>query len=112
MSADGWHPCLKQLTRCVVRFDDGREFEATNSCHVEGADVCPRVTAGSKSGEGYDLCGPPKHAEQEVAKLLGKEPSGAGGIAYLFGHTWMCMDCQHALVEAGIRTHVITGESA
>jgi len=106
---DGWHSCLKQLTRCVIVID-GKEYEATNSCHVEGAEVCPRVTAGSKSGEGYELCGPPKHAEQEAAALV--PPGTKGGVAYLYGHTWMCMDCQHALTEAGINTHVITGEPA
>lgn len=107
MMAEGWHPCLKQLTRCRIVLDDGSVFEATNSCHVEGATVCPRVTAGSLSGEGYDLCGPPLHAEDEAAALV---PEGnEGGIAYLYGHTWMCGPCQHALVAAGVRTHVITG---
>jgi hypothetical protein len=106
----GWHPCLKQLTRCLISYPDGTKVEATNSCHVEGAEVCPRVTAGSKSGEGYELCGPPKHAEQEAAKLV--PPGKEDGIAFLFGHTWMCMDCQHALTAAGVRIHVITGEPA
>lgn len=123
--SEGWHPCLKQLTRCMIFVDNSlvapnQKFEATNSCHVEGAEVCPRVTAGSPSGEGYDLCGPPKHAEQEAVLLLKQVyPTaedllryGGTATAYLYGHTWMCMDCQHALVEAGVRTHVITGKPA
>jgi hypothetical protein len=119
---DGWHACLKQKTRCVIRVLsdpwtlDITSFEATNSCHVEDAEVCPRVTAGSKSGEGYDLCGPPFHAEQEAARLLLETyPDGApngGATAFLYGHTWMCQDCQEALVAAGVRHHVITGEEA
>jgi hypothetical protein len=116
---EGWHVCLKQKTRCIIRTYGvlGREqrFEATNSCHVENAEICPRVTAGSKSGEGYELCGPPNHAEQEAAKLLLETfPEGApsGSTAYLYGHTWLCMDCQHALTAAGVTTFVVTGEPA
>jgi len=108
---EGWHPCLKQKTRCIVIGKDKDElFEATNSCHVGDAEVCPRVTAGCPTGEGYDLCGPPKHAEQEVAAIL--PPDLEEGVAYLFGHDWMCRDCQHSLVAKGVRKFVITGEPA
>lgn len=113
MEATGWHSCLKQLTRCVIVYYDGRNWrdvEATNSCHVEDAEVCPRVTAGSPSGEGYELCGPPKHAEAEAAALLPERATNA--TAYLYGHTWMCGPCQHALTDAGVRQFVITGEAA
>lgn len=107
---DGWHTCLKQTTRCVIHTLDGKVYEATNSCHVEDATVCPRVTAGCPTGEGYELCGPPKHAEQEAAALV---PEGnAGGHALLFGHNWMCGPCQWALQEKGIRIFVVTGEEA
>lgn len=118
---DGWHACLKQKTRCVIVVDLGAvsrlQYEATNSCHVEDAQVCPRVTAGSPSGEGYELCGPPKHAEQEaVLAMLNDRDSWRGrmtnAVAYLYGHTWLCMDCQHALTAAGVRTFVVTGQPA
>lgn len=106
----GWHPCLKQKTRCVIVAEDGAIYEATNSCHVEDATVCPRVTAGCPTGEGYDLCGPPKHAEAEAAAMV---PAGnMGGTAYLYGHDWMCGPCQHALQAAGVSTFVITGGAA
>ena len=105
-----WHPCLKQLTRCVIVLLDGSRYNATNSCCVGSADVCPRVTAGAASGEGYDLCGPPKHAEQEAAA---KVPAGnVGGTAFLYGHTYLCGPCQHALTAVGVRTFVVTGEPA
>ena len=102
--SEEWHPCLKQLVRCrIVWYEDGKpkHVEATNSCHVGGATVCPRVTAGSPSGEEYSLCGPPKHAEQEAAKLLPDHVPLA--TAYIFGHDWVCMDCQHALTAVGVR---------
>jgi len=90
--------------------DDKSRVEATNSCRVDGADVCPRVTAGCPTGEGYDLCGPPKHAEAEAAALI---PEGnRGGTAYLYGHTWLCGPCQWALTAKGIRRFVVTGEDA
>ena len=124
---EGWHPCLKQKTRCVIRLKDlskdagyfggeDYEFEATNSCYVKDAQKCPRVVAKSKSCEDYELCGPPNHAGQEAAKVLAKHypnrklPGPA--TAYLYGHRWMCQDCQKALVDVGIRTFVITGEDA
>lgn len=123
---EGWHACLKQKTRCVIEVRDlsadagyfGGQvvtFEATNSCHVEDAHVCPRVTAGAKTGEGYELCGPPNHAEAEAAKLvLEAFPNGPPGpsIARLYGHYYLCQACQEALVAAGVRTHEITGEPA
>ena len=107
--ADEWHPCLKQKTRCVIVTLKG-VYEATNSCHVGDAEVCPRVTAGCPTGEGYELCGPPKHAEAEAAALV---PEGnIGGIAHLFGHNWLCGPCQWALQKAGISNFHITGEEA
>jgi len=108
-----WHPCLKVLVRCRIYYTlaDVRLYvEATNSCSIGDLDVCPRVLAGFSSGQGNDLCGPPKHAEQEAVKLL---PEGARGArAHIYGHTWSCRDCQNALVAAGVRTFVITGEPA
>lgn len=125
---EGWHACLKQKTRCVIEVQDLTEdngffggkyqyFEATNSCHVEDADICPRVTAGAKSGEGYDLCGPPNHAEQEAAKLLlQRYPEGTSrigpAVAKLYGHTYLCAECQHALTAAGVKTFLVTGQPA
>lgn len=121
---DGWHSCLKQKTRCVIKVpvrntDTGetvlRSFEATNSCHIEGAEECPRVTAGAATGEGYDLCGPPNHAEQEAAKFAAPYfPYGVpqGAVAYLYGHTYLCKDCQDALTFLGVKTFVVTGEPA
>lgn len=107
---DRWHACLKQLTRCRVVLPDGREFEATNSCRVGDVKECPRVTAGSPTGTGYELCGPPVHAEAATAALV--PPGNEGGTAYLYGHTWLCGPCQWALTDRGIRTFIVTGEPA
>jgi deoxycytidylate deaminase len=102
-------PCLKQKTRCVIVFPDGARYEATNECAVGGLDVCPRVTAGSKTGEDYELCGS-THAEANAA---GEVPWGKeGGAAYLFGHDWFCGPCQHALQNVGVRTFTVTSEPA
>lgn len=106
-----WHPCLKQKTRCEILVADGRRFEATNACHVGDAEICPRVTAGCPTGEGYDLCGPPIHAEAAAAALL-PEDAKMGGVAFLYGHTWLCGPCQHALTDVGVRVFVVTGEPA
>lgn len=96
-----WHPCLKQQTRCVIRLSDGRHVEGVNSCNVGGATECPRVVAGCGTGTGYDVCGPPVHAEAAAAA---KVPVGnRGGVAQLYGHTWICKDCQDALIAKGVR---------
>lgn len=95
-------PCLKQLTHCVIIRVDGRRYEATNQCAVDGLDVCPRVTAGCETGTGYELCGS-THAEANAAKLAA-ESADVPGEAYLTGHTWMCKPCQDALRAVNVHT--------
>jgi len=114
ISQPGWHPCLKQKTRCVITLKNGEKFEATNLCRVGRADVCPRVEEGCPTGEGYDLCGPPKHAEAEAARLVAETYPGQkmDGDAFLYGHNWMCGPCQWALQAVGINRFIITGERA
>ena len=106
-------PCLKQRTRCEIVFAHPGgtwEYEATNECDVD-CDECPRVTAGSKTGEDYHLCGS-THAEANAAAKVPDHAHGGGGTAFLFGHDWFCRDCQHALTDAGVTTFVITGRPA
>lgn len=99
-------PCLKQPTHCRILRDDGRSYEATNLCAVDGLAVCPRVTAGCVTGTGYELCGS-THAEANAAKLAA-ESADVPGTAYLSGHTWMCKDCQDALIAVNVRTfHIL-----
>ena len=103
--------CLKQLTRCViVRPGTTFRYEATNQCDVDGLEVCPRVSAGCMTGDGYVLCGS-THAEANAAALAA-ESADFPGVAYLYGHTWMCGPCQHALTAVNVRQFIITGEPA
>jgi deoxycytidylate deaminase len=97
--------CLKRRTKCVVLVDDevGTRYEATNDCDVEGLDVCPRIIAGVPDGVGYEMCRS-VHAEAIVAQLL---PDGITGTAYLYGHDYLCPQCQHALTDKGVTTFVI-----
>ena len=103
-------PCLKQLTRCVIVRADGRRYEATNECEVDGLDTCPRVTADCPTGEGYELCGS-THAEANAAALAA-DSAHIPGEAFLYGHTWLCGPCQHALTAVGVSTFHVTGEPA
>lgn len=104
-------PCLKQLTRCViVRRYPGLRYEATNQCDVDFLKVCPRVTAGCPTGEGYERCGS-THAEANAAALAA-ESAHIPGIAYVYGHTWVCGPCQHALTAVNVRQFVIMGKPA
>ena len=97
--------CLKQLTHCKIVREDGRTYEATNECDVDGLEICPRVTAGCVTGTGYELCGS-THAEANAAKLA-EESKDVPGVAYLTGHTWFCKDCQDALTAVNVTTFVI-----
>lgn len=101
-------PCLKQKTRCVILREDGRRYEATNLCAVGDAAECPRIPAGCKTGEGYELCGS-THAEANAAQLA-EESKGVPGTAYLFGHTWFCGPCQWALTAVGVETFRIVAD--
>ena len=106
-----WGRCLKQVVTCVIYTSDGQIFTATNLCACVGMSECPRVTAGAKTGEQYELCGPPIHAEEAAIKemrLAGAD--GTGGVAVLYGHTYACGACQQALVAAGIRTITIAAD--
>lgn len=90
--------CAKQTTRCRIVTVDGEEFIGENFC-LNPQQSCPRV-----EGEGYDkclsICNQVGHAEQVAVKLAGYKAKGA--VAYLSGHTYFCMECQHALFEAGV----------
>jgi deoxycytidylate deaminase len=97
--------CLKQTTRCVIVRRDGRRYEATNMCDVDDLEVCPRVTAGSPTGTGYELCGS-THAEANAA-LLAADSADLPGRAWLYGHTWLCGPCQWALAAVNVRTFTI-----
>jgi len=95
--------CLKQVVTCRIDRDDGTSVLATNSCNV--GNFCPRVEAGSKSGEGYELCYS-IHAEI-VAAHLAEESSDSPGHAYLWGHSYICKDCQDALRAVNVHTFTI-----
>lgn len=91
--------CRKQHVRCDILTPDGAVYTGYNSCSVEGAE-CPRVEAGCASGEGYELCGPQRHAEVDAA-LRSRGPI-AGGVAFITGHTYACNACQEFLAECGV----------
>jgi hypothetical protein len=74
---------------CVIIRADGRRYEATNQCAVDGLDICPRIPAGCATGTGYELCGS-THAEANAAALAA-ESKDVPGEAYLKGHTWLCV---------------------
>lgn len=97
------HPCHKRTVTATVRTLDGREFVATNQCHVTAP--CPR--AHLPTGIGYELCNP-EHAEVRAVKLAGEAARGATLI--LEGHTYACDPCKDAAKAAGIINIVIASE--
>lgn len=103
-------PCLKQITRCVIVREDGRRYEATNACAVAGLPECPRIPAGCPTGTGYELCGS-THAEANAAALAA-ESADVPGEAFLYGHTWLCGPCQHALTAVNVRTFHVVADSS
>lgn len=91
-------PCAKATVRCTLVTAAGEHIVGTNHCENPQA-VCPRAP-----GEGYEkcasICRQVGHAEVVAVNLAGARARGAR--AYLEGHTYACMACQHALFGAGV----------
>lgn len=100
--------CLKQMTRCVIVRADGRRYEATNQCDVDGLDTCPRIAAKCETGTGYELCGS-SHAEANAAKMAA-ESADVPGCAFLYSHSWICKACQDALRAVNVHTFTVVSE--
>ena len=104
-----WQSCAKQVVRCKIVTRSNQQFEGLNLCHHSGS--CPRVAAGCETGERYDLCGPPVHAEEAaVTNALEAGADLRGAVAYLYGHDHYCRACQLLLTKHGVKTLVITGD--
>ena len=96
-------PCAKQTVTATIVTPTGRRYTGTNWCE-NGQTVCPRVTAGFKTGEGYELCQSVcrQSAHAEVNALWSamdeETPGGlAGSTCYVEGHTYACKSCLDAL---------------
>lgn len=94
-------PCAKTTVRCtLVTKGDGRLIVGENWCRNPQA-VCPRAP-----DEGYEkcksICDQVGHAE--VVALLAAGADSFGARAFIEGHTYACMDCQHALFGAGVES--------
>lgn len=91
-------PCAKATIRCTLVTTDGDHIIGENWC-LNPQDTCPR-----EPGDGYEkcktICRQLGHAEEMAVRLAGER--AVGSKAYLEGHTYACMDCQHALFGAGV----------
>ena len=91
-------PCAKATIRCTLVTPDGDHIVGENWC-LNPQSQCPR-----EPGEGYEkcktICRQLGHAEEMAVRIAGDLAEGAK--AFLEGHTYACMDCQHALFGAGV----------
>lgn len=91
-------PCAKTTTRCTLVTPAGEHIVGTNECR-NPQPVCPRLP-----GEGYEkcksICDQVGHAEVVAVARAGAKARGAK--AFLEGHTYACMDCQHILWPSGV----------
>jgi hypothetical protein len=91
-------PCVKATVRCTLVTPTGERIVGENWCH-NPQPTCPRLP-----GEDYakckSICQQEGHAEVVAVRRAGEKAGGAR--AYLEGHTYACMDCQHALFGAGV----------
>lgn len=94
-------PCAKATVRCELHLRTTQVVVGTNAC-ANPQPVCPRAP-----GEDYTkcrtVCDQQGHAEVQALRAVtdaGLDPVGA--VAIISGHTYFCMDCQHALFGAGI----------
>jgi deoxycytidylate deaminase len=101
-------PCIKQSVYAMLVTASGREFFGSNwMSTTSGATVCPRVTEGCPSGQGYELCQTVCNQEfhAEVAALRACVEAGEtteGAVIYLTGHTYCCDNCIVEMTKAGI----------
>lgn len=100
-------PCIKQEVRAMLVTAEGICFFGANWMSNDELTVCPRVTAGSKSGEDYhfctDICNQHFHAERAaIDACINHGFSTVGGTMYVIGHTYCCNGCLSAMKEAGI----------
>lgn len=90
--------CAKQKVFCLLICADGSAVLGENRC-LNPQPTCPRT-----AGEGYEkcqsICKQVGHAEADAVARAGEKAKGAR--AYLMGHTYACMNCQHTLFDAGV----------
>lgn len=90
--------CAKATVRCTLVTREGEQIIGENWC-ANPQPVCPRTP-----GEGYEkcktICRQEGHAEVVALRIAGAKARGSR--AYIEGHTYACMDCQHALFGAGV----------
>ncbi|MDP3328757.1 hypothetical protein [Parvibaculum sp.] len=93
-------PCAKTTVRCTLVTPSGERIVGTNECANPQA-ACPRAP-----GEGYEkcqsICRQLGHAEVVAVMRAGERARGSR--AYIEGHTYACMNCQHALFGAGVKS--------
>lgn len=104
-------PCAKATVTCTLVLADGKQIVGTNLC-ANPQKTCPRAP-----GEGYEkctsICQQEGHAEVvAVRKAKAFGASLLGSRAFLEGHTYACMACQHALFAAGVRSFSVGSPEA
>lgn len=103
-------PCAKQEVSAIICKDGDVLSVGKNLC-LKPQEVCPRDTAGYKTGAGYhlckDVCQQIGHAE-EVAIAMAFEEELEGAEIFLEGHTYFCDKCTKSIGRVGIkRKHII-----
>lgn len=105
------HRCYRKVVRCdIVDEDMVLLASKENVCESSCVGACARDVHGYHSGEGYDLCGPPIHAEVlAIDELIRKDRLDEEGLtAYISGNDYVCRACHIALRKAGIKRIVMT----
>lgn len=91
-------PCAKAQIKCTLVTVNGDHVVGENWC-LNPQPVCPRAP-----GEDYTkcqtICRQLGHAEEMAVRIAGAHARGAR--AFLEGHTYACMNCQHSLFDAGV----------
>ena len=93
--------CAKTTVYCTIINPAGFKATGHNLCENPQS-VCPR-----EDGEGYEkcktICKQKGHAEEVAIDLAAGRFEIEGSTAYIEGHSYFCMDCQHKLFSAGVK---------
>lgn len=99
--------CAKRRVVCILLLPYGGVVYGENRCR-NPQPTCPR-TEGEDYTKCRDICDQPYHAE--VDALLRAGDKAKGSTAYLIGHDHACESCMGELIEAGVKTINIRGNT-
>lgn len=95
------------VDKCWNRREIKDEFFRFGNGKFPDIDVCPRTQLGYKSGQGIQWCAA-AHGERNAIDLAARMGHSTEGCIMYLNCGIPCMECSKTIIQAGIRTVVVT----